>query len=176
MPSKNSKIPVSLIAALYKQSIVLASNIKHSDTIDQPLEIEKTAGPLKYLGEHLKKVLVIVDDPNSVYLNEKDFILLTSIINACKLTIADIGLVNLAHQKTSLLQMLDTLPSKLVILFGVNASQIKLKLSPVLYKPTQLGETHLLFSNALSSMQDTGIEAKQEKAKLWNILKILFEL
>jgi hypothetical protein len=45
-----------------------------------------------------------------------------------------------------------------------------------LYKVNSLGETHILFSNALSTMQGTGIEAKQEKAKLWTVLKKIFEL
>jgi len=39
-----------------------------------------------------------------------------------------------------------------------------------------LGETKILFSNALSTMQGTGVEAKQEKAKLWTVLKKIFEL
>jgi hypothetical protein len=45
-----------------------------------------------------------------------------------------------------------------------------------LYKVTQLGDSHILFSNALSTMQGTGVEAKQEKAKLWTVLKKIFEL
>ena len=58
----------------------------------------------------------------------------------------------------------------------MNASQLKVKLPNTLYKVTQLGDSHILFSNALSTMQGTGVEAKQEKAKLWTVLKKIFEL
>ena len=115
-------------------------------------------------------------DPNSVHLNEMDFILLTSILNACRLTIADVALINLGKQPVGLHQILQEYPSTLLLSFAVDATQLKVKLPNTLYKLTQLGETHILFSNALSTMQGTGIEAKQEKAKLWTVLKKIFEL
>jgi hypothetical protein len=132
--------------------------------------------PLKYLGDHSKKMVVIVNDPASVYLNEPDFILLTSILNACRLTIADIALVNLGNQKASLHQILNQLPSKLVIAFEVDSKALKIKLPTNLYKLTPLGESNLLFSKSLSSMQGMDQNAKQEKAKLWAVLKPIFQL
>ena len=92
------------------------------------------------------------------------------------MTIADIALVNIGKQPAGLHQILQELPSTLVIAFAVDANQLKVKLPSTLYKVSQLGETHILFSNALSSMQGTGIESKQEKAKLWTVLKKIFEL
>jgi hypothetical protein len=132
--------------------------------------------PLKHLGDHSKKIVVIVDDPASVYLNEPDFILLTSILNACRLTIADIALVNIGNQKASLHQILNNLPSKLVIAFEVDSKALKIKLPTNLYKLTPLGDSNLLFSKSLSSMQGLDSAAKQEKAKLWAVLKQIFQL
>ena len=134
------------------------------------------ATPLKYLGDHSKKIVVIVNDPASVYLNEPDFILLTSILNACRLTIADIALINLGNQKASLHQILNNLPSTLVIAFEVDSKALKIKLPTNLYKLTPLGESNLLFSKSLSSMQGMDQNAKQEKAKLWAVLKQIFQL
>ena len=145
-------------------------------TKPDPIKIDEWKGPIKSLGEHLKKITVIVHDPNSVHLNEMDFILLTSILNACRLTIADVALINLGKQPVGLHQILQEYPSTLLLSFAVDATQLKVKLPNTLYKLTQLGETHILFSNALSTMQGTGIEAKQEKAKLWTVLKKIFEL
>jgi len=132
--------------------------------------------PLKHLGDHSKKIVVIVDDPASVYLNEPDFILLTSILNACRLTIADIALVNIGNQKASLHQILNNLPSKLVIAFEVDSKALKIKLPTNLYKLTPLGDSNLLFSKSLSNMQGLDSAAKQEKAKLWAVLKQIFQL
>jgi hypothetical protein len=60
--------------------------------------------------------------------------------------------------------------------FAIESKDLKIKLPNELYRVNELGESILFFSKALSSMQGTGIEAKQEKAKLWNLLKKLFEL
>lgn len=185
MSTDKTILSSSVLVDLYKDSLVVVEDIplENKATVEQTLETKKEEikevkweGPIKSLGEHNKKITVIVNDPNSVHLNEMDFILLTSILNACRLTIADIALINIGNQPVGLHQILQELPSTLVLSFAVDATQLKVKLPSTLYKVTQLGETHILFSNALSTMQGTGVEAKQEKAKLWTVLKKIFEL
>jgi len=187
MQDPKTILPPSILVSLYKDTLVIPDMEKkspekakeyiseNSDPKPTPTKV-KSKGPLKYLGDHHKKVLVIVDDANSVYLNETDFILLTSILNACKLTIADIALVNIGNQETSLHQILETVPSVMIMCFAIEPKDLKIKLPNELYRVNELGESILFFSKALSTMQGTGIEAKQEKAKLWNLLKKLFEL
>ena len=185
MSTDKTILSSSVLVDLYKDSLVVVEDIplENKATIEQTIETKKEEikevkweGPIKSLGEHNKKITVIVNDPNSVHLNEMDFILLTSILNACRLTIADIALINIGKQPVGLHQILQEYPSTLLISFAVDATQLKVKLPSTLYKVTQLGETHILFSNALSTMQGTGVEAKQEKAKLWTVLKKIFEL
>ena len=189
MSTEKTILSTAVLANLYKESLVI---IPHAPTENTKITTEENSAttttkmvaskevkwdvPIKSLGEHNKKITVIVNDPNSVHLNESDFILLTSILNACRLTIADIALINLGKQPVGLHQILQEYPSILVISFAVDANQLKVKLPNTLYKVSQLGESTILFSNALSSMQGTGIEAKQEKAKLWTVLKKIFEL
>ena len=143
------------------------------NTTNEPI---KELGQIKYLGEHLKQVTIIVKDELAVYLNENDLTLLSSILSACKLTLADIALINVAQQKLSLHEILNVLPSKLVMIFDVSSTTLKIKLPTTLYKSIQLGDTYLLFSNALSLMQGGDQSAKLEKGKLWAILKQLFQL
>ncbi len=185
MSTDKTILSSSVLVDLYKDSLVVVEDIplENKATVEQTIETKKEEikevkweGPIKSLGEHNKKITVIVNDPNSVHLNEMDFILLTSILNACRLTIADIALINIGKQPVGLHQILQELPSTLVLSFAVDATQLKVKLPSTLYKITQLGETNILFSNALSTMQGTGVEAKQEKAKLWTVLKKIFEL
>jgi len=192
MQDQKTILPASVLVSLYKDTLVLPDSEK-KDTIipnkeekitatsanNTPIEVpkvKKSTGPLKHLGDHNKKILVIVNDPNSVYLNEADFILLTSILNACKLTIADIALVNIGNQETSLHQILETLPSSIIMCFDVASTDLKIKLPNTLYKVTELGESNLFFSKALSCMQGTSAEAKLEKGTLWILLKKLFAL
>jgi hypothetical protein len=150
MSTDKTILSSSVLVDLYKDSLVVVEDIplENKATVEQTLETKKEEikevkweGPIKSLGEHNKKITVIVNDPNSVHLNEMDFILLTSILNACRLTIADIALINIGKQTVGLHQILQELPSTLVLSFAVDATQLKVKLPSTLYKVTQLGET-----------------------------------
>ena len=186
MKVEKTILPPAVLVSLYKDSLVLPEKEikpaiipenklpgKEQETITETTEM---ASPIKYLGGHHKKILVVVNDPASVYLNESDFILLTSILNACRLTIADIALINIGNQKASLHEMLTKLPSLLVIAFDIDSKALKIKLPTKLYTPILLGETQLLFSNNLSQMQGIDQASKIEKTKLWTALKIIFNL
>jgi hypothetical protein len=193
MSSDKATLPAAVIASLYKNSIVMpetesiATTKKTTVTVENtPTQIQQeeepineaiiTTGPLKYLGEHKKNITIVVNDANAVYLNEDDFILLTSILNACKLTIADIALINIAKQSTSLHQCLNELPSTHLIAFDITPEQLKVKLPSTIYKAHVVGDTTIVFSEALFAMRDSSAQAKQEKAKLWQILKSIFKL
>ena len=180
-------LPNSVLVNLYKESLVLgtaAANVDKKEFITPPTESEspiiavETApiAPIKFLGEHQKKILVLVQDDHAVHLNERDFDLLTSILNACKLTIADIGLINVANKNFSLHQILEQAPSDFVLIFDINPTQLKIKLPTKLYTPIILGTTQLLFSNNLSNMQGIDQDSKIEKMKLWTALKLIFKL
>jgi hypothetical protein len=200
MSNEKTILPNSVLVSLYKDTLVLPELAKKKpEIIPNPLdaqiktldthapaavqiETEKNhtpisdLGQIKYLGEHLKQVTIIVKDELAVYLNENDLTLLSSILSACKLTLADIALINVAQQKLSLHEILNVLPSKLVMIFDVSSTTLKIKLPTTLYKSIQLGDTYLLFSNSLSLMQGGDQSAKLEKGKLWAILKSLFQL
>jgi hypothetical protein len=197
MQDQNTKLPAAALVSLFKDTLVLPEKeIKSEESEEKAIitaigkeaiattpanevvnELKSTTPvPIKYLGDHLKKIIVLVHDNNAVHLNETDLGLLSSILNACKLTLADIALINIAQQPLALHEMLITLPSQFVISFDINSTQIKIKLPTTLYKPIVLGETQILFSNSLQSMQGTDQNAKLEKSKLWNALKLLFKL
>ncbi len=201
MSNEKTILPNSVLVSLYKDTLVLPELAKKQpEIIPNPLDAQiKTldaqvpttavqtetdkdnssindSRQIKYLGEHLKQVTIIVKDELAVYLNENDLTLLSSILSACKLTLADIALINVAQQKLSLHEILNVLPSKLVMIFDVSSTTLKIKLPTTLYKSIQLGDTYLLFSNSLSLMQGGDQSAKIEKGKLWAILKSLFQL
>ena len=197
MQDQNTKLPAAALVSLFKDTLVLPEKeIKSEESEEKAIitaigkeaiattpanevvnELKSTTPvPIKYLGDHLKKIIVLVHDNNAVHLNETDLGLLSSILNACKLTLADIALINIAQQPLALHEMLITLPSQFVISFDINSAQIKIKLPTTLYKPIVLGDTQILFSNSLQSMQGADQNAKLEKSKLWNALKLLFKL
>jgi hypothetical protein len=197
MQDSKTILPAAALVSLFKDTLVLPEKeIKSPENEEQAIitaigkeaiattaanevvnEQKATPTPaLKYLGDHLKQIVVLVNDPNAVHLNETDLGLLSSILNACKLTLADIALVNIATQPLSLHEILVTLPSQLVLVFDISTTQLKIKLPATLYKPIVLGDTHILMSSSLHSMQGADQSAKLEKSKLWNALKLLFKL
>lgn len=197
MQDSKTILPAAALVSLFKDTLVIPEmEIKSPENEEQTIitaigkeAIATTAAnevvndqkttptpALKYLGEHLKQIVVLVNDPTAVHLNETDLGLLSSILNACKLTLADIALVNIATQPMSLHEILVTLPSKLVLVFDIATTQLKIKLPATLYKPIVLGDTHILMSSSLHSMQGADQSAKLEKSKLWNALKLLFKL
>ena len=174
LPAANLDTQATTIAVpSASMHVQIESDKDNNNTTNEPI---KELGQIKYLGEHLKQVTIIVKDELAVYLNENDLTLLSSILSACKLTLADIALINVAQQKLSLHEILNVLPSKLVMIFDVSSTTLKIKLPTTLYKSIQLGDTYLLFSNSLSLMQGGDQSAKLEKGKLWAILKSLFQL
>ena len=174
LPAANLDTQATTIAApSASMHVQIESDKDNNNTTNEPI---KELGQIKYLGEHLKQVTIIVKDELAVYLNENDLTLLSSILSACKLTLADIALINVAQQKLSLHEILNVLPSKLVMIFDVSSTTLKIKLPTTLYKSIQLGDTYLLFSNSLSLMQGGDQSEKLEKGKLWAILKQLFQL
>jgi len=174
VPAASVDTEATTIAAPSASMLVqIEADKENNNVTNEPI---KALGQIKYLGEHLKQVTIIVKDELAVYLNENDLTLLSSILSACKLTLADIALINVAQQKLSLHEILNVLPSKLVMIFDVSSTTLKIKLPTTLYKSIQLGDTYLLFSNSLSLMQGGDQSAKLEKGKLWAILKSLFQL
>jgi hypothetical protein len=183
MQDPKTILPAVALVSLFKDTLVLPEKeIKSEDlaitSTNEAVNEEKsvTPTPIKFLGDHVKKIIVIVHDAEAVYLNETDLGLLSSILNACKLTLADIALINTAKQPLSLHEILATLPSQWVLVFELTGAQLKIKLPTTLYKPIVLGETQILFSSSLQRMQGADQDAKLEKSKLWNALKLLFKL
>lgn len=197
MQDQKTILPAAVLVTLFKDTLVLPEKEIKSVESEEKAKItaigkeaiattpanevvnelkSTTPVPIKFLGDHLKKIMVIVNDANAVHLNETDLGLLSSILNACKLTLTDIALVNIAVQPLSMHEILNTLPSQLVLVFDLSAAQLKIKLPTTLYKPIVLGDTQILFSKSLDSMQGIDQTAKQEKSKLWNALKLLFKL
>jgi hypothetical protein len=187
MKEVKNKLPNSVLVNLYKESLVLGAALENVDKkAPETLPLEERnedaeagdtlTAPIKFLGEHQKKILVLVQDLDAVHLNERAFDLLTSILNACKLTIADIALINLANKNFSLHQILTQVPSEFVLVFDILPTQLKIKLPTKLYTPILLGATQLLFSNNLSQMQGIDQASKIEKTKLWTALKLIFKL
>jgi hypothetical protein len=161
MSLNDIQIKSSLLADLYKNSLVQTS---------------ATAVPeksqAKYLGTNRKNVIVLVSHTSVPFLPNEELSFLTNVLAACKLSVADIGIINVHGMEQTNLQVVIDDEAKMVLLFGVEPLGIGL---PINFPAFQLqgfnGRTYLQ-APALSLIADD----KALKTRLWNSLKALFNI
>lgn len=149
-----------LTAALYTNTLVETAY----DTTPQPPAIN-------YLGNNQKHILIVTANAPEAFLTDNELAFLTNILAACKLSMADVAIVNKAQYTVAdYAEVLDLLQSKTVILFGVDPLAFGL---PINFPHFQLQSFHqhiYLYAPALKEIeQDKGL-----KGKLWSSLKNLF--
>jgi hypothetical protein len=132
-----------------------------------------TPGSLQYLGKHQKKIAILVSNPKEVYLPESELSFLTAILQACRLNLGDVAIVNHARHPLSPAELRQQLESEYILVFGVPVADPALAHQPSFVPLSQDGHSIVLVP-ALSQLNNTSAEAKTLKSKLWICLKQLF--
>ena len=128
---------------------------------------------ISFLGNNQKKIAILVNSEAAIYLPDDELNFLLGILTACKLSMADIALVNLAKNPDLVyLALSEQLKAEKVFLFGLNAARIELPLQFPHYQVQQFNNQVYLSSLSLSELQAN----KEEKMKLWNCLKNIFSI
>ncbi len=183
----DDKLPDFILTDLFPNSLVLVEseislpkgNIAEEKDTKKPKQ-EKTplkANPEKwFLGNNDKKITILVNESDVVFLHENSLQFLTKILGACKLNMGDIAVVNIAQFPTSFdLIKKDLLPNT-CILFDVKAQSIALPFTIPDYQIQQYGGCTFLMAPAIASFDGESTEAKLAKTKLWVSLKTIFNL
>jgi hypothetical protein len=166
MSLDNIQLPSIVIQDLYKNSLVDLNNGKAAIE-----EIKSTTIP--FLGNNEKRICIVVNDENALYLSDALLNFLLGILGACKLSMADVALVNAAKNKTldyTFLQ--EQLKAETVLLFGLTAQQMQLPMQFPFYQIQKFNNQAYLSAPELQKLQ----EDKAEKMQLWNSLKQLFSI
>jgi len=130
--------------------------------------------PYKILGNNKKQIVVVVNCPGDVFVPEGDLQFLTKMLDACKLNMADVAIVNHATAAVHIDRLKIQLQPKFLLLFGVEPDVIQLPINFPSFKEQPYAGTSYLFTPALSELnQETG-QAKLLKRKLWECLKRMF--
>lgn len=130
---------------------------------------EKVLPKVKYLGENQKNIALFIQNENEAYLNDELFNLLTNILNACKLSMQDVALINLSHYPSlAFSDFQAAVKTGRSVIFGAAPAQLGLNDIPAYQVVTVNGST-LLFSDELPLIGSD----KALKAKLWAGLKQL---
>ncbi|MFY0253685.1 hypothetical protein ACDQ55_06985 [Chitinophaga sp. 30R24] len=131
--------------------------------------VEKELPKVKFLGENQKNIALFIQNENQAYLNEELFNLLTNILNACKLGMQDVSLMNVSHYPAlTFTDWQSAVKITRSVVFGITPEQLGLSDIPA-YQLVTVNGTTLLFSDELSVIGSD----KQLKARLWAGLKQL---
>ena len=131
------------------------------------------ASEISFLGNNQKKIIILVNSEAAIYLPDDELNFLLGILTACKLSMADIALVNLAKNPDINYSFLtDQFKADKVFLFGLTAAAIALPLQFPNYQVQQFNNQVYLSSVSLNEMQAN----KEEKMKLWACLKKIFSI
>ena len=166
------QLPAFVLAELFSNSLVSTGD----ELMPVPVK-ESTSKPKSwYLGNYEKKIVVLVNDSNNIYLSDESLDFLTGILNACKLNLAHIALINFNNSKVNFQRLKEELQPGFLLLFGVKALQVELPFTMPDYQVQQYSNCAILTAPSLSALNQQTQEAKTEKTKLWKSLKKMLDL
>ena len=164
MSLDNIQLPVSVLQSLYNKSLYDLNTNKSEVISDE-------AANIIFLGNNANKIIILVNSTAAIYLPDEDLNFLLGILSACKLSMADIALVNVANNPAiSYTEITGQFKAKKIILFGTEPEAIGLPLQFPHYQIQQFNNQVYLSSVSLTELQAD----KEEKLKLWNCLKRIF--
>ena len=166
MTLDNFQLPVILMTELYKDSLVaLDSNQLKPDSLKET--------PFVSLGNNQKKVLLLVKDDQAVYLPDHDLNFLLGVLTACKLTMADVALLNLHQNPDAGYQsLMKAFKPGIVICFGIELHELAF---PLEFPHYQLQAYNKQTYLAAPSLKVLAVNV-EEKKRLWTCLKKLFSI
>jgi len=129
--------------------------------------------PVKYLGNNASNILLLVNHPSVPYLTDGELSFLTNILSACKLSLADVAVLNIhALQESDIENALQVLEPRNVILFGIPPLSAGLPINFPLFQLQPFNKRTYLYGPPLKELQSD----KTLKSRLWNCLKIMFDV
>lgn len=166
------KLTPDLLEGLYGKVLVAE---KYPSTISRSNDwkSENNHPPLRSLGGHQRSILIVVNNPDSPFLRDEELAYLTRILNACKLTLEDVALINInGHPHLSYEHLQQQFPSEKVICFGVTPEMLELPIDFPCYQLQKSGHSIYLHAPSLAALEPQ----ETERRKFWGSLQKLFKL
>ena len=139
---------------------------------------EPAAAPAgyKFLGKNGKKISILVQSPGIPFLPDNQLTFLTKILEACRMNIGDVAIVNTATAPVAIAELKQQLQPTAVLLFGLEPTAIKLPINFPEFKVQPYDNCSYLSAPALTRLVQQNEESKLLKSKLWVCLKTLFNV
>lgn len=141
-----------------------------------PTEPTKSSVIPAYLGGFQKKILLLHRQNNTKHISDETLQLVTGILNACKLNLQDVAIMNLNEQELHYQVIMDALQPTHIFSFGIEPLGLQLPFQIPNYQTQSYLNATFLFAVPFDTMLPQVPKSKEEKTKLWNCLKKIFQL
>jgi len=186
MSLNNIQLNASLLSELYRNSLVdfndSMKRVEKKQTISTQAitAVEANQGATnanalnwKYLGEYKKNILIIVRYDHVPYLPDENLNFLTSVLNACKLSLADVAILNAATAPSaSYKDVQEKFKSSFIILAGLTPEEFGMPLNFPEFQVQPFNNCTFLHTPGLEILEAD----KVLKSKLWVCLRKMFGL
>ncbi|MCR6721474.1 MAG: hypothetical protein NVV59_14585 [Chitinophagaceae bacterium] len=180
-----------LLSELYPHALVV-TGIEKNAREHQPEKVEalpetspattpvsvkqEVTGKPAFLGNNQQQVTIIVQYADAVHLPDEQLQFLTTMLNACKLSLGDVAIHNFNPEKNLVARDITSeLKSKVVLLFGVTPDVFGLPTHFPAYQVQPLAGITYLYSPALEYYKTPDeTESRTRKSQLWVCLKQIF--
>lgn len=166
MELNSIQLPVHVIAELYKDTLV-------EREIGQKTVPDQVPNDFVYLGNNKKNILVCVNYPAVLHVPEEQLNFLTMMFTACKLSIADVAIINLKNYNSQPYKKIITkLKPAIAFLFGIAPVEFGLPVNFPEYQLQPFNNCSFLYSPSLNELESD----KLSKSKLWVCLRKIFSI
>ena len=166
------KLPAALITDLYANVLVDPGPM---DT--RPRDNKKQGEKhLSLLGGNARRITIVVADSSHAFMADEELSWLQKMLQACKLTLGDVAIVNILAQKITISTIKKELSPLKMLLLGVNPGDLELAFNFPPFKLQEHDKCTYLFAPSAKELNQETKEAKVLKSKLWVSLQQLFEV
>lgn len=130
---------------------------------------------LRYLGKNRRNYCFVVEYKSEPFMPDPVMETLTRILQACRLSMEDIAVVNAGQAGITIEAIRAELSPSRLVLLGVQPAHIQLPIQFPPYHPQPYAGCTFLLSDPLHDM-DNSAEGRKLKTSLWNCLKEMFEV
>jgi hypothetical protein len=169
-----------IVGEWYKDALLLSPDgpppAQHPAPPERVPEPAPQPPQYKILGKNNRKITILVQSPDIPFLPDNQLTFLTKILEACRMNIGDVAIVNTATAPVNIATLKQQLQPTAILLFGLEPTAIKLPINFPEFKIQPYDNCSYLSAPPLTRLVEPSEESKLLKSKLWVCLKTLFNV
>jgi hypothetical protein len=166
MSLDNIQLPAYVIQDLFQKNLV---DINTAEI--QPVTVENME--LNIFGGNKQHILLVVNNSDTAFITDQELTFLSGVLNACKLTLEDVGVFNIAsYPSISYTTISSAFKPKIVLMFGLSSDVIQLPFVMPQFQTQSYNNQVYLSAPSLTELESN----KDMKRKLWTALQQIFSL